>query len=165
MPPWRPDPTPRPPWRTARLAGLCLGALLAGLGAGPLRAAQPLTAGSPALNYRLICMGCHLEDGSGMPQRGIPAMNGVLGHFLRLPEGRALIVQVPGVMNTPLNDRQVAELMNWLLGGIAGASLPPGTPPYTKAEVRALHASRPADVAAERERVVRRLRGLGYPID
>ena len=133
--------------------------------APPAQAAQPASAGSPALNYRLHCMGCHLVDGSGMPQRGIPSMTGVLGHFLRLPQGRALIVQVPGVMNTPLNDRQVAELMNWMLGQWAGDSLPPGAPPYSEAEVRELRSHRPSDVARERAGVVEALRRMGHNIE
>ena len=116
-------------------------------------------------NYMMQCMGCHLDDGSGMPARGIPRMKGVLGHFLRLPEGRALIVQVPGVMNTPLDDRQVADLMNWLLAGMAGASRPMDAPPYTAAEVKALRASRPADVPKVRAEVVQRLREMGYALE
>lgn len=100
-----------------------------------------------------------------MPQRGIPSMKGVLGHFLRLPEGRALIVQVPGVMNTPLNDRQVADLMNWMMEHVAGDSVPPGAAPYTEAEVTHLRQSRPADVMQARTDVVRRLRAMGYQLN
>ena len=172
---WHPDPLtmgkplPRAVSRAAACCRLVGSALLLGamalLAAAPAQAAQPASAGSPALNYRLHCMGCHLDDGSGMPQRGIPSMQGVLGHFLRLPQGRALIVQVPGVMNTPLNDRQVAELMNWMLGQWAGDSLPPGTPPYSEAEVRHLRATRPSDVPLERANVVRQLQHMGYTID
>ncbi len=128
--------------------------------AGPAHAV-----GGAPMHYMLNCMGCHLDDGSGMPAKGIPNMKGVVGNFLRLPEGRALIVQVPGVMNTPLDDRDVADLMNWMLANIAGDSLPPGTEPYTRDEVKALRASRPADVMRERSRVVERLRALGYAID
>lgn len=158
---WPRDRTVRAPGRPWPLL-LGAAAMLVALSAP---AAQPVSAGSPALNYRLHCMGCHLDDGSGMPQRGIPSMKGVLGHFLRLPEGRALIVQVPGVMNTPLNDRQVAELMNWMLGQWAGDSLPPGAPPYSEAEVRQLRSHRPSDVARERAGVVEALRRMGYGMD
>jgi len=158
---WPRDRTVRAPGRPWPLL-LGAAAMLAALSAP---AAQPVSAGSPALNYRLHCMGCHLDDGSGMPQRGIPSMKGVLGHFLRLPEGRALIVQVPGVMNTPLNDRQVAELMNWMLGQWAGDSLPPGAPPYSEAEVRELRSHRPSDVARERAGVVKQLQQMGYAIE
>ena len=158
-------------WRLRPLPGITSLARALVLGASallatvPTLAAQPVSAGSPALNYKLHCMGCHLDDGSGMPQRGIPSMRGVLGHFLRLPQGRALIVQVPGVVNTPLNDRQVAELMNWMLGQWAGDSLPPGAPPYSEAEVRQLRASRPSDVARARADVVQQLRQMGYAIE
>jgi cytochrome c553 len=158
---WRPDPLPGV---TRLVSALLLGAA-ALLATVPASAAQPVSAGTPALNYRLHCMGCHLDDGSGMPQRGIPSMKGVLGHFLRLPQSRALIVQVPGVMNTPLNDRQVAELMNWMLGQWAGDSLPPGAPPYSEAEVRELRSHRPSDVARTRADVVRQLRQMGYAIE
>lgn len=158
---WRPDPQPG----VTRLACALLLGAAALLATVPASAAQPASAGTPALNYRLHCMGCHLDDGSGMPQRGIPSMRGVLGHFLRLPQGRALIVQVPGVMNTPLNDRQVAELMNWMLGQWAGDSLPPVTPPYSEAEVRQLRSHRPSDVARTRGDVVQQLRQMGYVIE
>lgn len=136
------------------------------LAAGAALAAGPaLAVGGPKMQYMLHCMGCHLADGSGMPNRGIPNMKGVVGHFLRLPEGRALMVQVPGVMNTPLDDAQVADLMNWMLKDMAGESLPPGTAPYTPAEVKALRASRPADVLGERARLVLKLRAQGYAVD
>lgn len=158
---WPPDPRPG----LARSALVLAMATLLLATAPPTQAAQPASAGSPALNYRLHCMGCHLDDGSGMPQRGIPSMKGVLGHFLRLPQGRALIVQVPGVMNTPLNDRQVAELMNWMLGQWAGDSLPPGAPPYSEAEVRELRSHRPSDVARERAGVVEALRRMGQVVE
>lgn len=139
-------------WLTVWLLGAVLG-----------QSAQAVQ--GPQRDYMLQCMGCHLEDGSGKPERGIPNMAGVLGHFLRLPEGRALIVQVPGVMNTPLDDRQVADLMNWLLAGMAGTSRPADAQLYTADEVKALRANRPADVPKARAEVVRRLRAMGYAIE
>jgi cytochrome c553 len=135
-------------------------AMVLAFGVSPARAV-----GGAQMQYMLHCMGCHLDDGSGMPAKGIPAMKGVVGHFLRLPEGRALMVQVPGVMNTPLDDRQVAELMNWLMLHIAGDSRPQDSAPYTADEVKALRASRPADLLGERARIVRRLRAAGYPVN
>lgn len=145
----------------SRLArALAAAALAAGAAAPPAHAV-----GGPKMQYMLHCMGCHLDDGSGMPGKGIPSMKGVVGHFLREPEGRALIVQVPGVMNTPLDDRQIAELMNWLLKDMAGDSLPPGTAPYTPDEVQRLRATRPADVLGTRARIVQRLRAGGHAID
>ena len=53
-------------------------------------------------NYMQHCMGCHLPDGCGAPDKGIPSMRDMLGQFLAVPGGRAFIVQVPGVMNSAL---------------------------------------------------------------
>ena len=138
---------------------------LAALLAGSLLSLQAGAVNGARRDYMLQCMGCHLEDGSGMPAKGIPKMNGVLGHFLRLPEGRALIVQVPGVMNTSLSDRQIADLMNWMLLGMAGPSRPDDAQPYTAEEVGSLRSSRPADVPKARADVVRRLRLIGYSME
>jgi hypothetical protein len=53
-------------------------------------------------------------------QSGVPAMRGVLGHFMRSEEGRAFLVQVPGVNNAGLSDAQIAELTNWLVANDGG---------------------------------------------
>src|SRR5262245_56441894 len=95
--------------------------LIGGLAAlGMARAAQAGGGIAPQLLYTMHCSGCHGADGSGTPEKGIPSMRGSVGNFLRLPEGRALVIQVPGVMNTPLDDEQVAKLMNWMLRDMAG---------------------------------------------
>ena len=87
-----------------------------------------------------------------------------VGNFLRLPEGRALMVQVPGVLNTPLDDAQIARLMNWMLRDMARASLPSDAPPYTAAEVKALRETRPADVESTRADIAQRLGAMGDPV-
>lgn len=119
---------------------------------------------SPELNYRQYCSGCHLEDGSGAPAKGIPNMRGVLGHFLRVEGGREFIVRVPGVSHTPLADADVAELMNWLLSGIAQPSLPAQAEPYTAAEIGRLRRTRMVDIPGTRAGLVARLREAGYPL-
>ncbi len=100
-------------------------------------------------------------DGSGHPEQGVPTMRGTLGAFLRLPEGRAFLVQVPGVNNAGLSDEQIATLTNWSLAQFSVNTLPPQWPPYTAAEVTTAKAQRPADVAAARLALVQRLRALG----
>lgn len=174
-------------WRHPALWGL-LAALAAGVspawaagaqdGAARSRAASPFVANavahptssagratSPAVQYLLHCGGCHGHDGRGAPERGIPNLRDVVGHFTRTPEGRALIVQVPGVVNTPLDAEQIAQVTNWMLVALGGASLPPGTPPYTADEVRAAQARRPQDVIAVRGAIAARLRALGHDVD
>jgi len=113
----------------------------------------PRVAAQARLNYMLHCMGCHLPDGSGAPDKGIPDMRDMLGHFLAVPGGRAFIVQVPGVMHSALSDQDIALLMNWLLPHFSSKTLPPGTVPYTGAEIVELRRNRPVDIPAARKAI------------
>lgn len=110
-------------------------------------------------NYRLHCMGCHQADGRGSPDNGIPGMRDEVGHFLRVPEGRAYLSQVPGTLNTPLSDGETAELLNWVMVNIGRSSLPAGFRPYTADEVKAYRASVPEDIPGMRLRLLRQLEG------
>ena len=96
---------------------------------------------SPRVNYMLQCQGCHLADGRGMAGR-VPNMMGSVGRYLHSPQGRAFIVQVPGVAFSPLSDAQVSELMNWMLTEFSADELPANFKPYTEEEIAALR-SRP----------------------
>lgn len=133
-----------------------LAALLAALLLPPAAAA-----GGPApdaararLHYVQHCIGCHHLDGTGAPDKGIPSMQGLLGRFAATAEGRAYIVQVPGVMNSPLNDTDIAALMNWLVPAMSGSGQARFGPPYTADEIARLRKTRPADVAAARRRLI-----------
>lgn len=117
--------------------------------------AQEVNAHRARLHYLQHCVGCHLPDGSGAPDKGIPSMRGLLADFARLPGGRDYIVQVPGVMNSPLNDRDIAELMNWLVPEMDnGARL---HSPYTAAEITHLRQTRPADIPRMRAELMARM--------
>ena len=111
------------------------------------------------------CSGCHLADGSGAPDKGIPSMRDALGRFLQVRGGREFIAQVPGVMNAPLGDRDVADLMNWLLPYVARSTIPSDTEPYTADEIARLRKSRPLDVLATRRELVATLRNAGVAIE
>lgn len=128
-------------------------------------AAQAADAGSPRLNYLLHCSGCHAQDGSGNPECGVPTMRGALGHFLRLPEGRDFLVQVPGTSQSALSDAEVAEMLNWILKTYSREQIPEGFKPYTKQEVTALRARPLDDVSGRRADIVQRLREQGIRID
>lgn len=136
---------------------LVLGAL-----AGPLSAND---AGSPRMNYMLHCSGCHGQDASGSPGAGVPSMRGALGHFFKAEGGRQFLIQVPGTAQSALDDSQTAELMNWILKTFSKNEMPLATPPYTKQEVAQLRAKPLADVAAEREAIIKRLQAQGIAID
>lgn len=139
---------------------LALGlALWAGTAAADTRPARA------QLNYLHHCVGCHGIDGAGAPAKGVPSMRGTLGRFLQVPGGREFIVQVPGVMNTPLSDRDVAELMNWLLPRVSESTLPAGLRPYDGEEIARLRGSRPSDVGARRQQLVDSGRAAGIAIE
>jgi hypothetical protein len=146
--------------RPGAAAAIVAGVALAAVAVGAPRGARP-----PETNYLLVCSGCHLRDGAGLPHAGIPRMKDKLGYFLRSDAGRAFLVQVPGTSSAPLTDREVAELLNWMLARFSPAEVPASAAPYTESEVTVLRARRMDDVAAIRARVVQELRRTGAPID
>ena len=123
-----------------------------------LLAAALLTLAAPAaaetvsgarLDYVLHCLGCHLEDGRGAPDR-VPTLEGV-GRFLRVPGGRGYLVRVPGVAHAPLDDAALAALLNWMLARFDPEThAAPGFSPYDAAEVAQHRAAPLADAEAER---------------
>ena len=115
-------------------------------------------------NYMLRCAGCHLTDGSGNEASGIPNLRGSIGKFLHTPEGRAFLVQVPGTANSPLSDREVTEVLAWMLDNFSRTEMPPGAAPYTAGEVHRLRGTAPADIPKARERVVQGLRDAGQDV-
>ena len=118
---------------------------------------------SPQALYVLHCAGCHGFDGSGVPGGRVPDLRQV-GHFLRVPGGREFLVQVPGVLGSGLDDAQVAQVSNWLLGTLAAASLPAEHKPYDGQEIARLRRQTPADVAAVREALSEQAQRRGWPV-
>jgi mono/diheme cytochrome c family protein len=116
------------------------------------------------VDFMLHCSGCHGMDGSGAPAQGIPDFRDQIGHFQRLPEGRAFLMQVPGLLNAGLSDDRRAAVTTWLVRTFAGPSLAPGFQPYTAAEARQYRESRPADIAGTRTRLYEALLAAGYAI-
>src|SRR5208282_5450928 len=85
---------------------------------------------TPAVNFQLNCMGCHLADGSGEAGR-VPSIRRTLVLFSALPEGRAYVVRVPGVAQAPLSDEEIALLLNWMARHLSDLPLPPGFLDYS----------------------------------
>ena len=146
-------------WCRAALAGA---SVLATLAAAPL-AAQPAVT-SPRSLYVLHCAGCHGMDASGVPGQGVPSMRGALGQFMRMPEGRAFLLQVPGVNNAGLSDAQIALVTNWMVRQFSADTAPPGWADYTADEVAVAKAQRPADVIRARADLVARLQREGIAV-
>ena len=89
-------------------------------------------------DYMLSCQGCHLSNGRGYPEHGVPKMNGFVANFLKVPGGREYLVQVPGSAQAALSDERLAALLNWILTSFSEKQLPEGFVPYSAAEVRKL---------------------------
>ena len=83
-------------------------------GCANLVAAEQKWTNPPAFSYLLHCSGCHIEDGSGDPPE-VPDLRKNLDKLLRSETGRRYMLQVPGVTDTPVTPREMAELMNWLI--------------------------------------------------
>jgi len=110
------------------------------------------------VDYMLSCQGCHLDNGRGFPERGVPDMDGFVGNFLKVPGGREFLVRVPGSAQSQLPDDRLAEVLNMILTTFSPAQLPSDFVPYTAAEVRRLRAQPLVDVARTREELVRRIK-------
>jgi hypothetical protein len=108
-------------------------------------------------NYILHCQGCHGADGVGaLPESVAPLANSI-GYFLRIPEGRRYLVQVPGAAYSAVDDAALAELLNYTLERFSAAQLPAGFRRYTAEDVARVRRS-PENIVALRARLVAELR-------
>jgi hypothetical protein len=111
---------------------------------------------APDVNYALHCQGCHLADGRATPGL-VPAIDGSIGRFMRVPAGRDYLIRLPNVAATQLDDADTAALLNWLVHRFAASELPPDFQPYTAAEIAAGRHRPLVDVEGARRNVLRAL--------
>lgn len=116
----------------------------------------------PRYDYVLHCSGCHFMHGEGMASAGIPRVRDQIGYFLAIPEGRAYLMQVPGLLTAGLGDEGAAGVVNWMVEYFGGPSRPADFVPYTAEEARRYRLERPADIGAKRRRIVAELEAAGY---
>jgi mono/diheme cytochrome c family protein len=124
-----------------------------------LVAVHPAHAYEPQANYKLNCMGCHSEDGSGAPGK-VPSVRNTLVPFAQTPAGRRYLVQVPGTSQSALSDPEIAELLNWMIRSLSGRPVPPGMEDFTAAEVTAYRSERLRDPAATRKSLLSAVPGV-----
>ena len=79
-----------------------------------LLSVHPAAATDAESNYLLHCAGCHLVDGSGVPDK-VPSLKGNLGWLAARDEGRDYLARVPGASQAPITDAELADVINWLL--------------------------------------------------
>lgn len=146
-------------WCVLVLAMLCLSSTIAKAGvfgtAAAVRAdAEPIAkTSSPRSLYVLHCAGCHGMDGSGSERGQVPDMR-QLGEFLKRPDGRRYLLQVPGVMGSGLSDEDVAQVTNWVFTTLVTDINPRTFVPYTAKEVAKARANPLMDVMATRARLL-----------
>lgn len=126
-----------------RLAALFLGVLVC----------SDAAAFSPDIDYAVHCQGCHRADGSGTPG-SVPPLAGSVGKLLRVPGGRAFVVQVPGVSTAPVDDESLAAIVNWMLERFGKGDLPADFVPYTATEVGTLRRTPLVEVDKVRARIM-----------
>ncbi len=115
-------------------------------------------------SYLLNCAGCHLPDGTGSAPNDVPTLHGIPGHFASIPEGRAFLVQVPGIAYSQLKDAEVAEVLNWTLVNFSKDTLPANFQNFTTEEISRLRAIRPAEIFKVRGAVLAKLAAKGIEL-
>jgi mono/diheme cytochrome c family protein len=149
------------------LTFICRGAAVALLGAllqissaaadipGPNTSAPIPTINHTVSNYLQSCGGCHGIQGRSAAGL-VPQLRDRVGWFLCTPEGRDYIVQLPDVAFAGVSDQELADVLNFMMFDLGGASTPKGAKPYSAAEVKQLRENSPlrTGVHARRQAVV-----------
>jgi cytochrome c553 len=116
-------------------AACCFTIFLGLLCAAGLRAAAPTAQfPQPQRDYILACGGCHGLHGTSNPDL-VPSLQGLVGLYLNLPEGRAYLSRLPNVAFSTLSDERLAAVLNYVVFDIGAGSVPAGAPAYRAAEV------------------------------
>lgn len=117
--------------------GLCVSATHA-QDRGVQRTAAPFPGGQA--HYYESCGGCHGLQGVSA-QNSIPVLRDRVGAFLCTEEGRKYIVQLPNVAWAAVDDRTLADVMNFVVFDLGRDSVPARARRYTPGEVHLLRAS------------------------
>jgi hypothetical protein len=106
--------------------------------------------------YLTSCGGCHGIEGKSAPG-AVPTLRGLAGTFLCTRQGRDFIIRLPDVALTPLSDRALTEVMNFVVFDLGSPVAAGGRAErYTVAEVARLrrHPLTDTGLTAYRNRVV-----------
>jgi hypothetical protein len=117
-----------------RLAAVLLSLSFAGAAASsPMPQSQ--------VNYTQACGGCHGLLGVSA-KREVPSLRDRVGALLCTREGRDYVVRLPNVAFASMDDKALAETLNFMMFSLGGKSLIKVSPsmlkPFTASEVRSL---------------------------
>jgi len=88
-------------------------------------------------NYLQSCGGCHGIQGRSAIGL-VPQLRDRVGWFLCTSEGRDFIVQLPDVAFAGVSDQELADILNFMMFDLGGASTPKSAKPYSASEVKQL---------------------------
>jgi hypothetical protein len=96
---------------------------------------------APQSDYVEYCSGCHGMQGNSAPAE-IPVLRDRVGYFMCTKDGRDYLIRLPNVAYSAITDNQeLADMMNFVVFGLGGASAPKGAKPFTAPEVKRLRAN------------------------
>ncbi len=113
---------------------------------------------APHINYMLECQGCHLADGTGFAGK-VPALKNFVGRFLTVTGGREFLVRVPGSAQSALDDRELAEVLNWIIRRFGPDDVSRDFVAFTREEVMRYRGRPLTDVESVRSELMRHMRG------
>src|SRR5262245_7714512 len=105
-------------------------------------------------DYLLHCMGCHTENGAGLPGK-VPSMRGTLAALARAPAGRSYVLRVPGVTQSTLAPERLGDVLIWAIREFNDAAVSAQVPRFTAAEVAEARNHPLLEVGATRDAVLR----------
>jgi hypothetical protein len=144
--------------RLVVLAALLLALAPRGAAAADYAPGEPLQRITGArADFALHCRGCHGLAGEGTAGH-VPRLDGFVGLFTRVADGRDYLMRVPGVARAALDDARLAAVLNWMLATYGGAQVAPGFRSYTADEVGAARRQVLRDRKRVRDRLLEALR-------
>jgi len=127
-----------------------------------LSAAASAHAETPQVDYLLQCQGCHRADGGETPG-SVPPLRGFVGRFLGVPGGREYLIRVPGSAQSPLDDAELAAVLNFLIERFGPAEVAASFTPFTAEEVASVRTPPLTDVQSVRSDLVSRMSATRTP--
>lgn len=86
-------------------------------------------------DYVEHCAGCHGVQGLSAPAK-LPELRGRVGYMMCTADTRAYLLRLPNIAKSRISDnQQLADMLNFMVFGLGGTSVLPGTKPFTAAEV------------------------------
>jgi hypothetical protein len=98
-------------------------------------------------------MGCHTEDGMGLAGQ-VPPIRLTLAPLLATSAGREYVLRVPGVAQSNLSSRELADVLNWLLRDMSASKAARTIAPVSEAEVARYRREPLLDVQSARARLI-----------